>query len=66
MYRAVYAPPSEAKRELIPSSAFNMWQNQFQAPEKGEGFDEIKVVNFVWTGSDEQRKKWDMYMLETR
>lgn len=66
MYRAVYAPPEEAKRDLIPASGFNSFANQFQAPHLNEGFDEIKAVNFVWKGTDEQRVKWDMYMLETR
>lgn len=66
MYRAVYAPPEEPPRTLIPGTAFNTYVAQFQQPDITEGFDEIRGVNFVWKGTEAQRKKWDMYMLETR
>ena len=35
-------------------------------PDLKEGFDEIRGVNFIWKGSEEQRKKWDMWMLEPK
>lgn len=66
VYRAVYAPLSEPKRELLPSLAFNGYAAQFEVPDLKEGFDEIRGVNFVWKGSEEQRKKWDMWMLEPK
>lgn len=66
MYRAVYAPKEEPARTLLPASAFWGYKNDFQAPDVDEGFDEVRGVNFVWEGTDEQRRMWDMYMLETR
>lgn len=66
MYRAVYAPKDEPERTLLPGSAFWSYKNDFQMPSIDEGFEEIKSVNFVWEGSDEQRRLWDMYMLETK
>ena len=66
MYRAVYAPPGEPARELLPQVAFGSYAAQFERPDIVEGFDEVRSVNFVWEGSGEQRRLWDMYMLETR
>jgi bifunctional polynucleotide phosphatase/kinase len=66
MYRAVYAPKEIPARTLLPASAFWSYKNDFQQPEKDEGFDEVRSVNFAWGGTDEQRRYWDMYMLVTR
>lgn len=62
VYRAIYGPKDEQRRELLPFTAFSGYVGQFEQPELGEGFDEIKMVNFVWEGTDEQRKLWDLYM----
>lgn len=64
MYRATYGPADEPKREVLPGMAFSTYTGNFEAPTAVEGFDEIKSVNFVWEGTDEQRRYWDMYMLE--
>ncbi|CAD6573099.1 MAG: hypothetical protein TREMPRED_000722 [Tremellales sp. Tagirdzhanova-0007] len=64
MYRACYASPDEPVRELLPGSAFSGYVGQFEAPTLGEGFDQIRGVNFVFEGDDVQRRKWDMWMLE--
>lgn len=66
MYRAVYAPKEIPARTLLPASAFWGYKSDFEVPEKDEGFDEVRGVNFKWGGTDEQRKLWDMYMLVTR
>jgi bifunctional polynucleotide phosphatase/kinase len=66
MYRAVYAPSGEAARELLPQVAFTSYAAAFERPDIKEGFDELRLVNFVWEGTDAQRRLWDMYMLETR
>lgn len=66
MYRACYAPLEEPARELLPASAFWSYQMAFEAISKEEGFSEVRTVNFVFEGTDEQRRRWDMYMLEVK
>ena len=66
MYRACYASPEEPVRELLPGSAFSSYVGQYEEPTLAEGFDEVRGVNFVFEGGDVQRKKWDMWMLETK
>jgi bifunctional polynucleotide phosphatase/kinase len=66
MYRAVYAPKDEPERTLLPASAFWGYKNDYQAPHADEGFDEVRGVNFIWEGTEEQRRLWDMYMLQTK
>ena len=29
-----------------------------------EGFDEVRAVNFIFSGTDEQRQKWDLWLLD--
>ncbi|KAL7422837.1 DNA kinase/phosphatase Pnk1 [Cryptotrichosporon argae] len=65
-YRAFYGPPNEPGRELLPAIAFTSYAGSVQAPAVDEGFDEVRGVNFVWTGSDEQRKLWDRYLLDSK
>ncbi|WWC92336.1 polynucleotide kinase 3'-phosphatase [Kwoniella dendrophila CBS 6074] len=66
VYRACYGPSDEPTRTLLPMLAFNSYGAAFEKPSIDEGFDEIRGVNFHFEGSDEQRRKWDMYMLESK
>jgi bifunctional polynucleotide phosphatase/kinase len=66
MYRVCYAPPENPARTILPASAFSSYPAQFQEPTLDEGFDEIRGVNFRFEGTPEQRKRWDMYMLEVK
>ncbi|WWC65205.1 polynucleotide kinase 3'-phosphatase [Kwoniella dejecticola CBS 10117] len=66
VYRACYGPSDEPVRTLLPMLAFNSYAGAFEKPSIDEGFDEIRGVNFHFEGSDEQRKKWDTYMLEPK
>jgi bifunctional polynucleotide phosphatase/kinase len=66
MYRACYAPAGEPERTLLPMTAFGSFGSAFERPEEDEGFEELRTVNFVWEGSDEQRKLWERYMLEVK
>ncbi|KAL1412679.1 DNA kinase/phosphatase Pnk1 [Vanrija albida] len=62
VYRALHAPADEPKRELLPALAFGSYTADFEVPKLGEGFEEIRTVNFVWEGDEEQRKLWDRYL----
>jgi bifunctional polynucleotide phosphatase/kinase len=66
VYRACYPPPGEPPRTLLPQGAFFTYTAAFEKPVLEEGFDELRVVNFIWSGTDEQRVKWDRYMLEPK
>ncbi|GFZ48059.1 hypothetical protein JCM24511_05807 [Saitozyma sp. JCM 24511] len=66
MYRACYAPTHEPRRTLLPMMAFASFAADFEQPTLDEGFDELRSVNFHWEGDEQQRKKWDMYMLEPK
>ncbi|WWD20754.1 polynucleotide kinase 3'-phosphatase [Kwoniella shandongensis] len=66
MYRACYAPPNEPPRTLLPLLAFTSYAAAFEPPSANEGFDEVRGVNFHFEGGEEQRRKWDMYMLEQK
>jgi bifunctional polynucleotide phosphatase/kinase len=66
MYRAIYGPKDEPDRTILPLSAFTSYDTAFEMPEKDEGFDEIRTVNFVWEGTEEQKKLWSRYMLEVK
>jgi bifunctional polynucleotide phosphatase/kinase len=46
--------------------AFSGFASSFERPEMGEGFDELRTVNFVWEGTEEEKKLWERYMLETK
>ncbi|KLT44378.1 hypothetical protein CC85DRAFT_242532, partial [Cutaneotrichosporon oleaginosum] len=61
-YRAFYAPRNEPKREILPESAFASYKSAFEIPAPKEGFDEMRTVNFIWDGTDNQRTLWDQYL----
>ncbi|PFH49880.1 hypothetical protein AMATHDRAFT_4500 [Amanita thiersii Skay4041] len=66
LYRALNQPPSLAaskpKRELIPYAAFATYQKNFEEPTLDEGFSEIKKINWVFEGTDEERRYWSMWL----
>ena len=51
------------KRDLLPLMAFSDFLKRFQSPTKNEGFDELLVYDFAFTGTEEDRKAWDTYYL---
>jgi len=66
LYRAFNLPPSaaekEPKRELLPYNAFTSFRAQYEEPELSEGFTEVKKVNWVFEGDEEERKRWSMWL----
>ncbi|KAK7063808.1 polynucleotide kinase 3 phosphatase-domain-containing protein [Favolaschia claudopus] len=62
LYRAFGLPPSvsghESPREELPKSAFASFRDNYEEPELSEGFAEIKKVNWVFEGTEEERKMW--------
>jgi len=66
LYRAYNLPPSlmtkEPKRELLPYNAFTGFRAQYEEPSLSEGFAEIKQVNWIFEGTDEERMRWSMWL----
>lgn len=50
------------RRTILPDSAFASFKVDLEEPQLSEGFDEIKVVNFVFEGSVEERRRWTRWM----
>ncbi|KAG6891159.1 hypothetical protein C0992_010147, partial [Termitomyces sp. T32_za158] len=50
------------KRELVPYMGFTGFRNDFEEPEEQEGFAEIKKINWVFDGSEEERANWCMWL----
>ena len=46
----------------MPYNAFVAFKSNFEEPTMDEGFDEIKHVNWVFEGSDEERSRWNMWL----
>ncbi|KAJ3742004.1 polynucleotide kinase 3 phosphatase-domain-containing protein [Lentinula detonsa] len=66
LYRAFNQPPStasqEEKRALVPYLAFTSFRNGYEEPTLSEGFSEIQTVNWVFEGTEEERKYWSMWL----
>ncbi|KAI0693882.1 PNK3P-domain-containing protein [Cytidiella melzeri] len=66
LYRAFNLPDEVAlkapKRELLGYMAFTSFRNAYQEPTLDEGFSEIKQVNFIFEGSEEERRRWSMWL----
>ncbi|KAJ8488116.1 hypothetical protein ONZ45_g14072 [Pleurotus djamor] len=67
LYRAYIAPtPTDTNakeaRSAVPYLAFTGFRSAFEEPEMDEGFDEVKKINFVWEGGEEERKRWEMWL----
>jgi len=50
-------------REQLPGMAFRSFVQRFVPPTLSEGFQDIHEVNFMFRGTQEQRKIWSMYWL---
>jgi len=66
LYRAFNLPPlvaaNESERTLLPYSAFTGFRNAYKEPEMTEGFSEIKKVNWVFAGTEEEKRYWSMWL----
>ncbi|KAH9483853.1 Bifunctional polynucleotide phosphatase/kinase [Psilocybe cubensis] len=66
LYRAFNMPPSAAAKEperaLLPYIAFSGFRDNLEEPTLAEGFSEIKKVNWVFEGTEEEKKHWLMWL----
>ncbi|PPQ66882.1 hypothetical protein CVT26_009822 [Gymnopilus dilepis] len=66
LYRAFNMPPSAAAKEptraLLPYLAFTSFREGYEEPQMSEGYSEIKKVNWVFEGTEEERQRWSMWL----
>ncbi|THG99041.1 hypothetical protein EW026_g3231 [Hermanssonia centrifuga] len=66
LYRAYNLPEHVAskvpKRDLLPYGAFTSFQQDYEEPTITEGFSEVKKVNWIFEGDDEERRRWSMWL----
>ena len=52
----------QPKRDLLPDIAFTAFEKSYQEPNQEEGFQELRRVNWVFEGSEEERQRWNMWL----
>ncbi|KAI0067096.1 PNK3P-domain-containing protein [Artomyces pyxidatus] len=66
LYRAYNLPASvasrEPKRDIIPHMAFSDFAAKYEEPSTKEGFTEVRAVNWVFEGSEEEKRNWSMWL----
>ncbi|GJE97041.1 PNK3P-domain-containing protein [Phanerochaete sordida] len=66
LYRAFNLPDSVAskapKRDLVPYNAFTSFKASYEEPKAAEGFREVRRVNWVFEGTEEERRRWNMWL----
>ncbi|KAF9516397.1 hypothetical protein BS47DRAFT_1315489 [Hydnum rufescens UP504] len=50
----------QKRRSYLPSGAFFSFQKSFEAPDTNEGFAEVKTVQWVFQGTEEEKALWTM------
>ncbi|CAG8602483.1 2952_t:CDS:10, partial [Paraglomus occultum] len=51
-----YRSQADDEGKLIPDVAYRTFKSRFEEPTPSEGFAEIKQINFIFEGTDEERK----------
>lgn len=49
------------KRQLLPKMAFTGFASRFREPSVEEGFQDITQLDFVFRGTEEDKKLWSKY-----
>jgi bifunctional polynucleotide phosphatase/kinase len=49
------------KPRPLPEIAYAGFKSRFTEPKPEEGFDEIKKINFIFEGSEAERRQWEMW-----
>ena len=53
---------SQPKRDVLPFLAFRSFSDHYEEPQVAEGLSEIKKINWVFEGNDEERRHWSMWL----
>lgn len=52
----------QPKRDLVPYIAFTGFRDNYEEPLLSEGLKEVKKVNWVFDGTEEEKKHWSMWL----
>ncbi|KAF7302998.1 hypothetical protein MKEN_01262700 [Mycena kentingensis (nom. inval.)] len=65
IYRGLCLPASVAEREpareFLGMVAFTSFKADYEEPQPSEGFTEVKKINWVFEGTEEDKKAWSMW-----
>jgi bifunctional polynucleotide phosphatase/kinase len=61
--RALSEGHNPEKRSMLPGSAFPIYKNAFEAPDVKEGFEDVTKVEFLFEGTEEEKRVWSMYWI---
>ncbi|EPQ59072.1 PNK3P-domain-containing protein [Gloeophyllum trabeum ATCC 11539] len=66
LYRAYNMPPSQAekesRRDLVPYAACLSFRDNYEEPREDEGFTEVRIVNWIFEGDEEELRRWSMWL----
>jgi len=54
--------PDYGKRDFIDYSAYVSFAKQMEEPELGEGFRDIRKINWIFEGTEEEHKRWNRWL----
>ena len=54
--------PLQPQRAILPYGAFTGFRDNYEEPQLSEGFQEIRKVNFVFEGTEEEKRNWSMWL----
>ena len=52
----------QPKRDVLPYMAITSYYAAFEEPTVEEGFSEIRKVNWMFEGTEEERARWGMWL----
>ncbi|KAI8987800.1 polynucleotide kinase 3 phosphatase-domain-containing protein [Mycotypha africana] len=58
-YRAIHRP--DEKRDVLSTIAFRTFKSKLQEPTTMEGFSEVKKINFVFEGTEQDKEAWQKW-----
>jgi bifunctional polynucleotide phosphatase/kinase len=53
---------AQPKRTIVPYLGFSGFRDNYEEPQLSEGFVEIKNVNWVFQGTDDEKRHWSMWL----
>lgn len=62
LYRAHFGRATDEKRDVLPDTAIHGYASAFEPPTVGEGFEEVKVAEFVFEGTPEEKARWSRWL----
>jgi bifunctional polynucleotide phosphatase/kinase len=62
LYRAFYPADPAQKRSILPQAVYGSFRSEFEEPTIDEGFSEVRSINWVFEGTEDERKRWNAWL----